>query len=91
MNTILIPIQLRKVLGNQESLTLELTSIADLLSQISTRYPEARGRLINEETGEVNKFVNFYVNGEDIRFLNFSNTVVKDGDEISIVPALAGG
>jgi len=91
MNTILIPEQLRKVVGGEQSLTMELTSIEDLIAQLSHKYPNIRGRLINEETGEFNKFVNIYVNGEDIRFLNSTKTEVKDGDEISIVPAVAGG
>ena len=91
MNTILIPTQLRKVLGGQETLSLEVTSVADLLSQISSKYPDAQGRLMNESTGEVNKFVNIYVNGEDIRFLEGAKTPIKASDEISIVPALAGG
>ena len=90
MNTILVPEQLRKVLGGQTTLTLELTNIADLVKQISEKYPSAKQRLINDK-GEFNRFVNVYVNGEDIRFLDLMNTKINDGDEISIIPAIAGG
>ena len=90
MNIILVPEQLRKVLGGQITLTLELTNIADLVKQISEKYPAAKQRLINDK-GEFNRFVNVYVNGEDIRFLDLMNTKINDGDEISIIPAIAGG
>jgi len=91
MNTILIPEQLRKILGGEHSISMEITSISDLISQLSIKYPPIIGRLVNEKTGELNKFVNIYVNGEDIRFLNSLKTEVKDGDDISIIPSVAGG
>jgi molybdopterin synthase sulfur carrier subunit len=53
-------------------------------------FPGMRERLYDEE-GELRRFVNFYVNGEDVRFLQGADTAVKDGDELSIVPAVAGG
>jgi MoaD family protein len=90
MNNILIPEQLKKVVGGQKVLTLELTSISDLIEQLSSLYPQAKERLINEK-GEFNRFINVYVNGEDIRFLNSINTKINNGDEISIIPAIAGG
>ena len=90
MNNILIPEQLRKVLGGQSVLVLELKSISDLVKQISEKYPIAKQRLINER-GEFNRFINVYVNGEDIRFLDLMDTKINDGDEISIIPAIAGG
>jgi len=91
MNTILIPEQLRKVVGGDHVLFLNITNIEDLIEQLISRYPTIRGRLINEETGNFNKFINVYVNGDDIRFLDSLKTIVKDGDEISIVPSVAGG
>jgi len=90
MNNILIPEQLKKVVGGQKVLTLELTSISDFIEQFSSLYPQAKERLINER-GEFNRFVNVYVNGEDIRFLSGKDTKIEDGDEISIIPAIAGG
>ena len=90
MNTVIIPEQLKKLLGGQKVLTLDLKDINDLINQLSSEYPQIRERLINKD-GEFNRFVNVYVNGEDIRFLNDISTKLKDGDEISIVPAIAGG
>jgi MoaD family protein len=90
MNTVIIPEQLRKLIGGQKVLTLELKTITDLMETFSSDYPQVKERLINKD-GEFNRFVNVYVNGEDIRFLNGTSTKLNDGDEISIVPAIAGG
>lgn len=90
MNTILIPEQLRKIVNGEKVLTLEVKSISDLIEQLLYNYPSTKERLIDNK-GDFNKFVNVYVNGEDIRFLRFTDTLIKDGDEISIVPAMAGG
>ena len=91
MTTILIPEQLRKVLGGQTELAMNITSISDFISQLTETYPEAIGRLIDPKTNNFNRFINVYVNGEDIRFLDSVNTTIKDGDEISIIPSNAGG
>ena len=90
MNTVIIPEQLRKLIGGQKVLTLELKNISNLIDTLSSDYPQVKERLINKDGG-FNRFVNVYVNGEDIRFLNNTSTKLKDGDEISIVPAIAGG
>lgn len=91
MTTILIPEQLRKSVEGQTELQMNITSIADLIAKLSTQYPLVVGRLIDPSTNTFNKFINVYVNGEDIRFLESVHTVIKDGDEISIVPSNAGG
>ena len=88
MNTVIIPEQLRKLIGGQKVLMLELTDITELIDRLSSDYPNVKERLINKN-GEFNRFVNVYVNGEDIRFLDNIATKLKDGDEISIVPAIA--
>ena len=90
MTTVLISEQLRKVVGGDHILYLDVKNIADLIEQITTKYPNIRNRLL-DESGNVNKFINIYVNGEDIRFLENRDTKVKMGDEISIVPDVAGG
>jgi molybdopterin synthase sulfur carrier subunit len=65
-------------------------TIGDAISELQTRYPGIKERLI-DDSGTVRRFVNVYVNEEDIRFLDNQQTKLKDGDEISIIPAIAGG
>ena len=66
------------------------STIGEALVELQTRFPGIQERLVDEK-GEVRRFVNVYVNEEDIRFLKNRETPLKDGDEISIIPAIAGG
>jgi len=77
-------------MNGASTLELELDSVEGLRSHIFAFYPLAKDRLF-DINGNFNKFVNIYVNGEDIRFLNNMDTKITSGDEISIVPAMAGG
>ena len=89
--TVLIPTPLRKFTGDADTLTLDGgTDIASLMTAITTAHP-GLGKPLLDESGVPRRFVNLYVNGEDIRFLDNTATVLKDGDEVSIVPAIAGG
>ena len=88
--TIRIPTPLRKLTGEQEVVQAEGATVGDILQSLDTSYPGLKARIC-DEAGNVRRFVNVYLNDEDIRFLNERATVVKDGDEISIVPAIAGG
>lgn len=85
-----IPTPLRKLTNNEEVVEVSAATIGDAISELQTRYPGIRERLV-DETGSVRRFVNVYVNEEDIRFLQNQQTTLKDGDEISIIPAIAGG
>jgi len=85
-----IPTPLRKLTGENEVVTVEGTTIAAILASLDTSYPGLLERLCDEQ-GAVRRFVNIFLNDEDIRFLQEQETPVKDGDEISIVPAIAGG
>jgi len=92
---ILIPEQLSKITGTKSVIQyldgLEKGyDIKNMLSRLFVDYPPLKERLLNIN-GELNKFVNVYVNGEDIRFLNGIDTTLIDTDEVSIVPAMAGG
>ncbi len=90
MPQVRIPTPLRKLTGDQEVVTAEGATIADILASLDTTFPGLNDRLCDEE-GNVRRFVNIFVNDEDIRFLEEKATPVKDTDEISIVPAIAGG
>jgi molybdopterin synthase sulfur carrier subunit len=80
----------RKFLDNEPEVELAAGSISELLKALKLRYPNFAGRLL-DDTGAIRGFVNVYVNEEDIRFLQNQQTPLKDGDEISIIPATAGG
>lgn len=85
-----IPTPLRKLTNNEELVEVNAATIGDVIAELQTRYPGIKDRLI-DETGAIRRFVNVYVNEEDIRFLQNQETAIKDGDEISIIPAIAGG
>lgn len=85
-----IPTPLRKLTNDEELVTIEAETIGDALNALQTKYPGIQERLV-DESGEVRRFVNIYVNEEDIRFLQNKETPIKDGDEVSIIPAIAGG
>lgn len=85
-----IPTPLRKLTNEQELVEVSATSVADAISQLQRLFPGIQDRLV-DDAGQVRRFVNVYVNEEDIRFLQNQDTPLKDGDEISIIPAIAGG
>lgn len=85
-----IPAPLRKLTNNEEVVEVNATTIGDAIGELQSRYPGIQERLVDEK-GEVRRFVNVYVNEEDIRFLENQKTPLKDGDEVSIIPAIAGG
>lgn len=85
-----IPTPLRKLTNNEELVEVNAATIGDVITELQTRYPGIKDRLI-DESGSIRRFVNVYVNEEDIRFLENQKTALKDGDEISIIPAIAGG
>lgn len=90
MPNVRIPTPLRKLTGEKEIVTAEGATIADILKSLDQSYPGLNERLC-DEGGNVRRFVNVFLNDEDIRFLQETATPVKDTDEISIVPAIAGG
>jgi sulfur-carrier protein len=85
-----IPSPLRSVTDGAAEVSVESESVAGALSELETRYPAIRGRLRDEE-GALRRFVNLYVNGEDVRYLGALETPVNEGDTVSILPAVAGG
>ncbi|GIW41211.1 MAG: MoaD family protein [Candidatus Binatia bacterium] len=85
-----IPTPLRRFTGGSEEVGVQGTTVADVVEDLERQFPGIKERLCDEQ-GRVRRFVNIYVNGDDIRFLGNLETPVKDGDELSIVPAIAGG
>lgn len=85
-----IPTPLRNLTGDIDKVTADGDTLAEIVEQLEQTYPGMRERMC-EEDGELRRFVNVYVNGEDVRFMDGIKTALSDGDEISIVPAVAGG
>ncbi len=90
MAQVRIPTPLRKYTGGSEAVEADGATVALLVGDLDKRYPGIKARIC-DDAGQVRRFVNVFVNGEDIRFLQESATPVKPNDEISIVPAIAGG
>jgi MoaD family protein len=87
---VLIPTPLQKFTNDEASVSVEAGSVDELLQALEASFPGILARLC-DENGKLRRFLNVYVNSEDIRFLDNQTTPLKDGDEVSIVPAVAGG
>ena len=85
-----IPTPLMKLTNNQAEISAEGATIADILNNLESQFAGIKERIC-EENGTPRRLINIYLNEEDIRFLEGEKTQIKDGDEISIIPAIAGG
>ena len=85
-----IPTLFRKFTQEQSTVELEAGTLADLFEQLEERYPGVKGQLLASES-ELHRFVNVYVNDEDVRYLEKLDTKVADGDTVSLLPSVAGG
>ncbi len=90
MITVRIPTPLRPMTGGKGEVEGAGGSVSELIEHLNSAHPGLKDRICDEQ-GEVRRFINIYVNEEDIRFLTGKETPLKDGDEVSIVPAIAGG
>ena len=90
MSKIHIPTPLRQYVGKQAAVDVSGSTVGEAMNSLVERHPELRKHLYTEE-GKLRAFVNVYLNDEDIRYLQKEATVLKDGDNISIVPSIAGG
>ena len=88
--TVRIPGPLRKISNGADKVEVEGSDLGSLVAALEARFPGMKERLV-DENGELRYFVNLYLNNEDVRFLDGLNTAVSPGDEVSIVPAVAGG
>jgi molybdopterin synthase sulfur carrier subunit len=85
-----IPTPLKKLTGEQDIIKAKGRTVGEVIQWLTETYPGLKERL-RDEQGEVRRFINIYVNDEDIRFIQNLETPVKDGDQLSIIPAIAGG
>ena len=84
-----IPTPLQKLTNNMPEVECSAKNVTELVDALEKQFPGMKERL--SEGGRIRRFINFYVNDEDIRFMNKEETSIKEGDSISIVPAIAGG
>ncbi len=87
---VLLPTALRSYANDQADIVLEGGNVGEVLDNLTAEFPELKQHLFDDE-GNLRNFVNVYVNEDNIRALDMSNSAVKDGDEITLVPAVAGG
>jgi molybdopterin synthase sulfur carrier subunit len=87
---VLIPTPLQRLTDNQGEVVIEGSDVREVIGNLEVQFPGVKARLC-DENGALRRFVNIYINEEDIRFLKGEATALKDGDEVSIVPAIAGG
>lgn len=87
--TVRIPTPLRTLTGGEEQVQMDGATVQQVIENLEKRHPGIRDRLLDEKG--VRRFVNIYVGDEDIRFLDGLSTALKGGEEVSIVPAIAGG
>ena len=90
MATVRIPTPLRKLTAGKDEVAAAGATIGELITDLEKNYPGIKARICDDD-GKVRRFVNIFANDEDIRFLDNLDTPVKDEDEVSIVPAIAGG
>ena len=87
---VIIPTPLQKLTKNRTDVEASGSNIRELIDDLEKNFPGLKERIC-DETGKIRRFINIYVNEEDVRFLKQDNTPLKDGDEVSIIPAIAGG
>ena len=88
--SVLIPTPLRNLTGGNDTVGVDAPNVSALVDALEQQHPGMSGRLRGDD-GVLRRFINIYVNDEDIRFLQGADTPLKDGDQVSIVPAIAGG
>ncbi|MBI3944201.1 MAG: MoaD family protein [Chloroflexi bacterium] len=90
MSTVYVPAPLRRLTKGQAKVETSGGNVAQVIENLEATYPGVKARIC-EENGDIKRFVNVFINGEEIRNLKGKDTPVKDSDEVSIIPAMAGG
>ena len=90
MPSVRIPTPLRKLTADKDEVSISAANVNKLIETLESQFPGIKNRLC-DESGNLRRFINLYVNNEDIRFLNGKETALKEEDVVSIIPAIAGG
>ena len=90
MPSVRIPTPLRRLTQDKDEVDISASNVGELIDKMEQQFPGIKDRLC-DENGQVRRFINFYVNNEDIRFLEGINTTLNEKDIVSIIPAIAGG
>ncbi len=90
MPSVRIPTPLRRLTQEKDEVDISAANVGELIEKLESQFPGMKDRLC-DENGEVRRFINLYVNNEDIRFLDGTDTLLKEEDIVSIIPAIAGG
>lgn len=90
MPSVRIPTPLRRLTQDKDEVDISASNVGELIEKMEERFPGIKDRLC-DENGQVRRFINLYVNNEDIRFLDGTNTLLNEKDIVSIIPAIAGG
>ncbi|MCC6712251.1 MAG: MoaD/ThiS family protein [Candidatus Dadabacteria bacterium] len=90
MPSVRIPTPLRKLTADKDEVSISAANVNELIETLESQFPGIKNRLC-DESGNLRRFINLYVNNEDIRFLNGKETALKEEDVVSIIPAIAGG
>jgi len=90
MPSVRIPTPLRKLTAEKDEVSVSAANVGELIETLESQFPGIKNRLC-DESGNLRRFINLYVNNEDIRFLNGKETSLKEEDVVSIIPAIAGG
>jgi len=90
MPSVRIPTPLRKLTSEKDEVVVSASNVGELIEKMESEYPGIKNRLC-DESGNLRRFINLYVNNEDIRFLDGKETALKEEDVVSIIPAIAGG
>ncbi len=90
MVTVRIPTPLRTLSGGQAEVKISAQTLRQCIEELEARFPGFKARIC-EDSGTVRRFINIFVNGEDVRFLAGLDTPLKPGDEVTIIPSMAGG
>lgn len=88
--SVLVPTPSRKFTNGEDTVSVQAGTVNELVDALEQNYP-GMGKSLRKPDGSLNLFINIYVNDEDIRFLQGADTALKDGDQVSLVPAIAGG
>ncbi|MEZ4546494.1 MAG: MoaD/ThiS family protein [Candidatus Dadabacteria bacterium] len=90
MPSVRIPTPLRKLTADKDEVSISAANVNELIESLESQFPGIKNRLC-DESGNLRRFINLYVNNEDIRFLDGKETALKEEDVVSIIPAIAGG